>query len=282
MDSAYQQILDALKLTDYQIRNVNSIAVPAAWMEQNLSASHKDAQEFQDIDKIPLVLTRNLEEYKEIAETEPDQASGGVTKFTLRDTLIESRSSVVMRIIVPYYNVWSIPTIVHEIAHAISFPAYTNIDSLLKYQAHEFDELTMSPFFPRFSAVTAEGLAYWAIYDIGIFAELGLLPKTQDIFREIRDKTKPVSVPGLLSGDIPTSFWDIVKVLILRKKPVDKIKMYFMQSATFIGFLLETSSAEQLTSVFTGGAIPLSIEVLESIYPDWEMLETEYGRRYLE
>lgn len=56
--------------------------------------------------------------------------------------------------------------------------------------------------------------------------------------------------------------------------------MYFIESALFIGLLLDKSSSLQLTNLFTGGDTALTTEILHSIYPDWNLIETKF-RSYL-
>lgn len=209
LDKAYEKIVDTLKLTKEQQKKTMRISLPSDWLNHNLSTGFENNNNYMSLNRIPVFLTHNLDELREIVQhnSTPESHVGGITTFSTISNLPDSLSPIVMRIVIPYYNAWSIPMITHEIAHAIHLPAYSNIDSLVKYQKGEKTELKkISPYFPRTTGVTIEGFPYWTLYNIGIFPQLGLLPTTKEAFHEISKKTNPYSLEILLSGDIPIVF----------------------------------------------------------------------------
>jgi hypothetical protein len=196
---------------------------------------------------------------------------GGITNFSFVPSRPDSIPVwITCRIALNYSSPLSLVPLTHEIAHAFTMIAYSRpwlVDSaLIESNVKSISSLSLEQLRPaiiKIDGVIAEGVGYWANWNIGTFANVHLLPNVREIIQE--SKIEPPSLTYLIKGEISFSFWDIVRS-IFGYVPRDKITSFFISSASFMEFLLYHSTPQQLQMLFTGSSENLSVADIELIY----------------
>ncbi len=210
--------------------------------------------------KFVIVLMNNRKQMLDIMGKSP---SGWTLAYTdLGIKFLPEKNRVVNTWVsyVPYFSSISLTEVTHEITHSYTNAIYSHPSVLDDYmKEHKLTDFSLAIpesvyvySFPRPNILTIEGVAVWAGFEFTPLTKIGFLPNSR---QAVRNVALP-SLENLLKGNVD------VAILGKAKNAADAL---FLLSGSFVGYITDTYSAEQLKALFTGRGEIISPSEIEQI-----------------
>jgi hypothetical protein len=160
---------------------------------------------------------------------------------TLGATIADKKGILTFRIEVLYWDALSLAVLEHEAAHAVVLLSSFDLAELTEAPLSGEADLRKAFFagYRKIPAFLEEGISDWSFYYRGIQKGWGLLPAPDNLVAGLEAKGKTLPLSKLLAGDAHFS---------ARNR-----KVYSLQAASFIDFLLRTAGKGKLKAwLFSG------------------------------
>ncbi len=264
----FNKLLKQFKPDQDCLNNFKKLALYKAWETGQFDINSGTAELTNG--KIVLVITQTQRQMLNI-NGNSEEGIGGNTNFGYTPSKPDSIPVwITCQVALNYSGPLSLVPLTHEITHAFTMTAYSRpqiVDSLLENSKYKIiDSLSVEQLrqtIIKNDGLIAEGIAYWENYSIGTFADVHFLPTVNQLIKQ--DNIELPKLDYLVNGEISISFWDMIRG-IFGYVPEDKITNYILSSASFMGFVLNHSTPEQLRMVFSGSSEELKPADLEKIY----------------
>jgi len=212
--------------------------------------------------KFQMVLVNSVEEVNKIYGTNSGTqiaCTSFGTDFTKDGKYVTTMISAVA-----YKSPISLIEIIHEITHSYVYTLFSKPQIVQEYidehpdarKPGKIPEMVFLNAFSRTSILTIEGVAVWAGFNFSPYQRCGFLPDA----RYIVNPETSVKLEDLLSGNIDVSLFGA----IFGKAPA-AVGSFFLSSGSFMGFIADNWTSEQLMKLFNGSGEVVTEKEMENI-----------------
>lgn len=260
-EKLYDSLIHAFKPDSSMLDNFQRLSIYDSWAKGLFTQKSGELKSTNK--KMIVVVVNNRNSVQELSGGSPNMMTEAVTEFGVKYLPEQKRIVNTWISIVPFASPLSLIVLVHEITHTFIAAIYSN-PFIIEAYMREHDLTEMSSLIPdsiyvrtiaRPNILTLEGVAVWAGFQFTPFTTIGFLPEAYAAAHDIDLMT----LKDLLNNDV-TSFQI--------KNPstqVDRINTFFLSSGSFMKYMIDNYTSEQLKALFTGTSSIISVDEIEHI-----------------